>query len=184
MTAWPCGVLQMSDTVVVVAVVIPAIAIVTLGTVGIIVGSRRSIDFSANVAPNPHTAARLSSHGTIEVFFSYSHKDERLREKLVEALAALQRQGVIRGWHDRKITAGTKFKGKIDEHLNSAGVILLLVSPAFMASDYCYDVEMNQRWSGARRGRPASSRSSCGRPRAGIPPRSGSSWPHRPTGSL
>jgi hypothetical protein len=71
-----------------------------------------------------------------EVFFSYSHKDQRLREKLVNALAALRRQGVIRGWHDRMITAGSDFQGKIDEHLNSAGVILLLVSPDFIASDY------------------------------------------------
>ena len=77
-----------------------------------------------------------------EVFFSYSHKDQRLRERLVNALAVLQRQGVIRGWHDRNITAGSDFKGEIDEHLNSAGVILLPVSPDFIASDYCYDVEM------------------------------------------
>jgi hypothetical protein len=81
---------------------------------------------------------------SVEVFFSYSHKDWRLREKLVNALAVLQRQGVIRGWHDHKITAGSDFKAKIDEHLNSAGVILLLVSPEFIASDYCYDIEMKR----------------------------------------
>jgi hypothetical protein len=80
----------------------------------------------------------------IEVFFSYAHEDESLCEKLVKALAVLQRQGIIRDWHDRKITAGTDFKGKIDEHLNSAGVILLLVSPDFIASDYCYDIEMKR----------------------------------------
>ena len=85
-----------------------------------------------------------SQSGTIEVFFSYAHKDERLRERLVNALAVLQRQGVIRGWHDRKIGAGTELKGAIDEHLNSAGVILLLVSPDFIASDYCYDIEMKR----------------------------------------
>jgi hypothetical protein len=80
----------------------------------------------------------------IEVFFSYAHEDGPLREKLVKALAVLKRQGVISDWHDRKITAGTDLKGKINEHLNSAGVILLLVSPDFIASDYCYDIEMKR----------------------------------------
>jgi hypothetical protein len=89
-------------------------------------------------------AASSIPSSPVEVFFSYSHKDQRLREKLVTALAALERQGVIRGWHDRKITAGTDFKGKIDEQLDSAGVILLLVSPDFIASDYCYDIEMKR----------------------------------------
>ncbi len=89
-------------------------------------------------------AASSALPDPIEVFFSYSHTDQRHRARLVNALAVLQRQGVIRGWHDRNITAGTDFKGKIGEHLNSAGVILLLVSPDFIASDYCYDIEMKR----------------------------------------
>ena len=89
-------------------------------------------------------AASPPPPGSIEVFFSYAHEDEPLREKLVKALAVLKRQGVIRDWHDRQITAGTELNGAIDEHLNSAGVILLLVSPDFIASDYCYDTEMTR----------------------------------------
>jgi hypothetical protein len=77
----------------------------------------------------------------LEVFYSYSHKDEALRKELETHLALLKRAGVITGWHDRKITAGSKWKGKISEHLNSAKVILLLISSDFLASDYCYDVE-------------------------------------------
>jgi len=59
-------------------------------------------------------------------------------------LSILKRQGVIRDWYDREITAGTDWKGQLDQHLNSSGVILLLVSAAFLASDYCYDVEMTR----------------------------------------
>jgi internalin A len=81
---------------------------------------------------------------TIEVFYSYSHKDEELRDELEKHLSLLKRQGVIRGWHDRRITAGKEWTGQIDEHLNSAGVILLLVSADFLASDYCYDVEVKR----------------------------------------
>lgn len=78
------------------------------------------------------------------LFFSYSHKDESLRDELAAHLKLLERQGVIRGWHDRRIGAGTDWKNAIDEHLQRAGVILLLVSADFIASDYCYDVEMKR----------------------------------------
>jgi tetratricopeptide (TPR) repeat protein len=80
----------------------------------------------------------------VELFFSYSHKDEKLRDELEAHLAMLKREGVICGWHDRKITAGKGWDGKIREHLNSADVILLLVSSTFLASDYCYDNEVNR----------------------------------------
>ena len=65
-------------------------------------------------------------------------------KELRKHLSLLKRQGVIRDWYDREITAGTDWKGEIDGHLNSAGVILLLVSPDFVASDYCYEVEMKR----------------------------------------
>ena len=81
---------------------------------------------------------------SIEVFYSYAHEDEELVKTLRKHLSILKRQGVIRDWYDREITAGTDWKGQLDQHLNSAGVILLLVSAAFLASDYCYDVEMTR----------------------------------------
>lgn len=77
-----------------------------------------------------------------EVFFSYSHKDEAMRDELETHLAMLKRQNVIETWHDRRIVAGDEFDGQISEHLESADIILLLVSPYFLASNYCYDVEM------------------------------------------
>ena len=80
----------------------------------------------------------------VEVFYSYSHVDEDLRLQLEKHLASLQRQGVITGWYDRKITGGTEFKTEINSHLKSARIILLLVSVDFMASEYCYDIEMTQ----------------------------------------
>jgi tetratricopeptide (TPR) repeat protein len=80
----------------------------------------------------------------LEVFFSYAHRDEALRDELVKHLSPLQHQGVITAWHDRKITAGTEWAGAIDAHLQSAQIILMLVSADFIASDYCYDVEMQR----------------------------------------
>ena len=45
-------------------------------------------------------------------------------------------------WHDRNINAGDEWEREIDKHLDSAQIILLLVSPDFMASDYSYSKEM------------------------------------------
>ncbi len=80
----------------------------------------------------------------IELFYSYAHSDERLRKRLETHLSALRQQGVITEWHDRKIIAGTDWKQSIDAHLTTAAVILLLISPDFLASDYCYGVEMQR----------------------------------------
>jgi hypothetical protein len=78
------------------------------------------------------------------IFFSYSHKDETLRDELEKHLAMLRREGAITAWHDRRIAAGENFGNAIDEALESAGIILLLVSSDFLSSDYCYSVEMKR----------------------------------------
>ncbi len=63
----------------------------------------------------------------ISLFYSYSHKDEALRKKLETRLSLLRDQGVIQDWHDRRIAAGTEWEGIINENLDRAGMILLLV---------------------------------------------------------
>ncbi|HYT44868.1 MAG TPA: TIR domain-containing protein, partial [Methylomirabilota bacterium] len=55
-----------------------------------------------------------------------------------------QRQGLINVWYDQDINAGTERQQEIDKHLNEAQIILLLVSPDFLASDYCYSVEIKR----------------------------------------
>jgi hypothetical protein len=87
-------------------------------------------------------ATATKAFSPVEIFYSYSHKDELYREELETHLSLLKRKGVINGWHDRRIVAGNEWKGEIDAHLESAEIILLLISPDFIASDYCYDKEM------------------------------------------
>jgi hypothetical protein len=77
----------------------------------------------------------------IDVFISYAHQDEDLRDQLIAHLSNLKQQGVIRDWHGRMIPAGARWSKKIDEHLETAQVILLLISADFMASGYCYGIE-------------------------------------------
>ncbi len=81
---------------------------------------------------------------SIEIFFCYAREDEALVNQLKRHLIPLQRQRLIDIWYDRDISAGTEWELEIKEHLNSAQIILLLVSPDFMASDYCYGVEMRR----------------------------------------
>ncbi|MDZ8221529.1 toll/interleukin-1 receptor domain-containing protein [Nostoc sp. ChiVER01] len=78
------------------------------------------------------------------IFFSYSHRDETLRDELEVHLAMLKRQGFIEMWHDRRITAGEEFDKAISKNLEEADIILLLVSSDFLASNYCYDIEMQR----------------------------------------
>ncbi|MBA2678676.1 MAG: N-6 DNA methylase [Ktedonobacteraceae bacterium] len=80
----------------------------------------------------------------LELFYSYAPEDEALRAQLETHLTLLKRQNLIRGWHHRAILAGQDWQQEIDSHLRSAHIILLLVSPAFIASDYCYGTEMIQ----------------------------------------
>ncbi|MBW4446403.1 MAG: tetratricopeptide repeat protein [Spirirestis rafaelensis WJT71-NPBG6] len=81
---------------------------------------------------------------SVEVFISYHQKDNDLREELEKHLATLLREKTIISWSDRQIVAGQEFKGEINKSLNQAGLILLLVSPDFIASDYHWTVEITR----------------------------------------
>jgi len=102
-------------------------------------GDPGNIDSAAGTSSPTSATAKITV--PIRLFYSYSHKDETLRDELEEALTLLERQGLISEWHDRKIGAGEEWKGAIDQNLEEAQVILLLVSSSFLASDYCWDVE-------------------------------------------
>jgi len=80
----------------------------------------------------------------VKIFFCYAHEDELLLNKLKSHLSPLQREGLIDVWYDRNINAGAKWETEIDINLNTALIILLLISPDFLASDYCYNVEMQR----------------------------------------
>ena len=81
---------------------------------------------------------------TIEIFLCYAHEDVDALKELVIHLGVLKRQGFLNVWFDREISAGEEWAREIDKHLNTAQIILLLVSHYFMVSDYCYLVEMKQ----------------------------------------
>jgi TIR domain len=99
-------------------------------------GKRDQIEWLSDA---PKRAAVLAGRS---VFVSYAHKDERYRQRLEISLIQLQRDGLINIWHDRKILPGQEWDQEIDRNLESAEIILLLVSPDFLGSDYAYGREM------------------------------------------
>jgi hypothetical protein len=73
---------------------------------------------------------------------SYSHKDDRLRGQLAEHLASMRREGLVDDWHDRKLVPGEEWDAHLMDELGSAQLIVLLVSSAFMASEFCWSREL------------------------------------------
>ena len=80
----------------------------------------------------------------ISLFLSYAHEDEEWLKKLRTHLSLLRRQKIISDWYDRLLVPGTDWSRTIDQRLEQASLILLLVSADFLASDYCYEVEMQR----------------------------------------
>ncbi len=80
----------------------------------------------------------------IELFYVYSRKDDALRKRLDTHLSTLKREDLIGTWHDQEIVPGSLWEREIGNHLNNADIILLLISSDFIASDYCYGIEMQR----------------------------------------
>jgi hypothetical protein len=74
----------------------------------------------------------------IKVFLSYAHEDEALQRELGKHLGALKHEGVIEIWWDRQIPPGDDWNQEILKELEAADLILLLISPNFLDSSFCY----------------------------------------------
>ncbi|HEY9630210.1 MAG TPA: TIR domain-containing protein [Coleofasciculaceae cyanobacterium] len=103
-------------------------------------------------SPPSDPASMSTENSPIEVFFSYAHEDESLRNELAKHLKLLERQKVITAWYDRDITAGGEWRQEIERQLNSAQIILLLISADFLASDFCWSVELERAMERQARG--------------------------------
>src|SRR5215470_5457177 len=78
----------------------------------------------------------------LKVFISYSHKDRNWLERLTEQLAVLHRRGLVDIWSDELIAVGDAWEPAIDRALDGAKIAVLLVSPAFLASDFIWSREI------------------------------------------
>jgi hypothetical protein len=84
---------------------------------------------------------KLEMFRTIEIFFSYAHADAQLMNDVRRQLIVYERNGRILKWWDRQIPPGDDWRKQINNHLSTAKIILLFLSPHFIESRYCYEVE-------------------------------------------
>ena len=80
----------------------------------------------------------------MRTFISYSHHDVGVLNQLLDHLAVLKRTGYIDEWFDREILAGDVLDDNIERELENADLFLLLISPKFIASEYCVGREMRK----------------------------------------
>jgi len=80
----------------------------------------------------------------ISLYFSYAPADELLQTQLANHLTLLERQGVITSWSQRQILPGDEPAQVINQQLNTADIILLLISANSLADDTCYNLEIQR----------------------------------------
>jgi tetratricopeptide (TPR) repeat protein len=81
----------------------------------------------------------IEKNDLVKIFYSYAHEDKDWLEELDKQLRGDDHSSY---WDDRNIIPGAVWSNEIDEHLNKADIILLLISPYFKGSHYCTIVEM------------------------------------------
>lgn len=80
----------------------------------------------------------------LTVFISYCHADKELKEELLKHLEPLKRLNLIKTWSDRELIAGDEWGREISDKLESANIVILLISIDFINSEYCYDIELER----------------------------------------
>lgn len=79
-----------------------------------------------------------------KIFLSYSHKDEIYKDQFVTHLSGLRRKKIIEVWDDRQVKIGDKWDEKIIEKLWDSDIVIFLISPDFLDSEYINDNEIKK----------------------------------------
>ena len=77
-----------------------------------------------------------------KLFISYSSKDKHLKEQLLVHLKVLERNNLVSTWHDGEILPGVDWDTAIKSELRNADIVLLLLSPDFLNSEYIWTEEV------------------------------------------
>lgn len=87
-------------------------------------------------------ASMETSITSVNVYFAYAPRDKALQEELEMQLGVYKRKGYIASWNKDEVLPGKEPMREIAAHLQYADVILLLISPHFINSDFCWNIEM------------------------------------------
>lgn len=87
---------------------------------------------------------RNESRSVPTIYICYAREDEPFANKLQSHLRLLENERLVNLWRTRSIMPDIHYREEFDTNLEEAQIILLLVSPDFIASDYCYSSEMQR----------------------------------------
>lgn len=96
---------------------------------------------SSNPVKTENNSDGAASTGK-KIFFSYSQHDKTYLDQLLRHLSSLRRSGKVAPWNDADILPGEEWDDAIKTQLAQADIILLLISPDFLATDYIWNVEI------------------------------------------
>lgn len=82
----------------------------------------------------------------LRIFVSYAHTDESFKERLISHLTVLRRKNLVAAWHDRQIDGGADWRQEILTAMDDCSLALLLVSDAFLTSEFIQSQEMEHLW--------------------------------------
>lgn len=102
-------------------------------TVSVVLADKSVIDQNIAALIDPVT----STPPPLKLFLSYSHKDESSIDELRKDLRVMERNGQIRPWYDRALTAGDKWEESILQELKAADIVVCQISRNYLASDAC-----------------------------------------------
>src|SRR5262245_46598699 len=80
----------------------------------------------------------ITARRPCRVFVSYAREDESYRRRLDVHLTPLVRDGLIEVWSDHAVAVGSDWERDILHELAAADIVILLVTPDFVASAYCF----------------------------------------------
>ena len=80
----------------------------------------------------------------MKAFISYSHHDEHYLERLKIHLTPMRREKRITDWADKDIYAGSDLDSSISDELENSDLFIALISPDYLASNYCYEKEFDK----------------------------------------
>lgn len=79
----------------------------------------------------------------IKIFIAYAYADRNMVKEVEKDLKAMKRHTKI-SWSGIDVDAGEDLQEENQKNLNAAHIILLMISRDFLASDYCYDQQIQQ----------------------------------------
>lgn len=82
----------------------------------------------------------------IQIFVIYAREDLRHLQALEKHCKNLERQKEIEVWHDKKLIPSTEWEPELLRRLRGAHIVMILVTPSFMASDFIHDVELEETY--------------------------------------